>query len=379
MNKKIFTSIIVVCLTIFLLAGCDASTSSDDDYDYSEENPTYWEDDVDAGTLSDDDYDYSEGNPTYSEDDAVVSEDTNSSDTTSLDNVEITDEFARVVYAALKKHSFEKYKTVTAVQWLAYTQEEKHQAYEDFSAIHKELGFKVNLEDAWIRGMDEDAEFYSTDYYIFSFAIRQMGFDDPEVLFSLYNYAQGLDEEKYKSLHPKILSAADDITVEYYVGSYLLCIGGTHNIVQMTQKWTDQESSFIQTGSVTPTSTKDAFKDIDMDYTIGGEDGYFQQADFGAADLLPVFKAIGAIDKNGKMIQGQIQISAKGAFDAPKLFVLTQQSDGIIKFSVVEYDKDSTVYDWNGEVFTTSERCCFDKDGNFLYIDEAGTLQMIPA
>lgn len=178
-------------------------------------------------------------------------------------------------------------------------------------------------------------------------------------------------------LHPEILAVADDPTVEYYVGSYLLCVGEGHNIVQMTRDWTLEESWFVQSGSLTPISTGDIFEDISVSYSVGGEYGVFTEASFSNSDLLPVLDAIGALDADGSMRTEQIQICAKSSFDAPILFVLTQDYDGLITFAALWYNELDGEYVWDGWLYETTEHCCFDQDGNFCYIDEYGVFQMI--
>ncbi len=287
-----------------------------------------------------------------------------------------TDEFAREVYSAFMDNAIDQYEDIVTEEWLEFSAEEKERVYDSISAMLIQLGFHPVPLNGWIAEMDSDADFYS-DYYIRSFAIENMGYDDADGLWALFRYAEGMEEGAHGPLHPEILAAADVITIEYYLDSYLLCIGGTHCVTQMTREWMAQEPSFMQGGSVTPIDTGDIFENVSIDYIIYGENESFQRADFGDTDLLPVMRGIGAIADDGAMLGQQLQISARSTFNAPKLFVMTEAEDGLITFAVAVFDEASGIYNWDGEVIRTYERCCFDADGNFLYIDENGSLQTI--
>ncbi len=291
-------------------------------------------------------------------------------ETVSTGEIEKTTEFATMVYSVFSEFSYETYDDMTTEQWLELSAEEKQEAYETFAGIHEGLGLSVSPQEEWLSAMDEDAEFYS-ERYVSGYAITNMGFEDPETLLALYRYAKGLSEGNYQPVHPEILAAADSLTVEYYSGSYLLCLGGSHSVAHLTRGWTEQESSFMQSGFVRPVG------DDSRDYSIGGSEGSFTYADFGEFDLLPVLSGIGAIGESGELLGDQIDICARSMFDAPRLFVLTRQGDGPVTFAIAEYDADTGEYGWDGEVYMASDRCCFDVEGNFLYMDENGSLQTI--
>lgn len=343
--RKCIALVLTLCLLVFTLTACGDDSSDTAYEDYDEE--------------------------------ATTTDDTSLMDTLSLDDITITEAFARDVHTAMQTHSFENYNSITSEEWKTMGEEERHQVYEAFFGILTDLGFSVPTEEStWIEGMDEDADFY-TDYLIWDLAFQNLGFTGEDQLYALNSYIQGVDDGKYTSLHPEIFAAADDITVEYYEDQYLLCVGGNHNIAQLTKSWTTEESWFTQSGSVTPISTGDVFEDVSFSYSVGGSDGRFEEATFGEADLLLILKAIGAVAEDGTMQREQLQISAKSSFDAPQLFFLTQSDDGSIIFTVATYSEDDAMYVWDGKLFTTTERCCFDKDGNFCYIDNSGTLQTI--
>ena len=162
------------------------------------------------------------------------------------------------------------------------------------------------------------------------------------------------------------------MTIEYYTGSYLLCTGGDHNIQQMTFDWTVEENSFNVSGFITAVETDDIFTDESVSYTISGENGVFNSAEFGSADFLPIFESIGAIDENGAFLTQQINICAVNVFDAGTLFVLSEEDVGIITIAVVEYDESKGQYVWDGQTYTSGSRCCFNKDNEFYYADIEG-------
>lgn len=355
--KKYFALFLVICTFIAVLSACSNAPSNEDVYPDTMEEPmeeAYYEE------------------PTW--EDSTSSEQVN---TFSLDDTPITEEFAREVHTVMQAYSFDYYKGITSEQWKVFGCDEKNQMYEAFFGMLTELEFPVNVtKDAWILTMDEDAGFYS-DYRIWGFAFENLGLYGAETLASLRGYIQGIEDGKYSALNSEIFAVADDITVEYYEGKYLLCVGGNHNIAQITKSWTTEDSMFDQSGSVTPVSTGDIFNDIDLSYYIGGSEGVFEYADIGDTDLLAILKTMGAIGDSGTMLCNQIQISAKSCSNAPKIFVLSQNDDGIITVAVLEYSGDIGMYIWDGNLLTTSERCCFDNDGNFCYVGKNGTLQSI--
>lgn len=295
-------------------------------------------------------------------------------DTFSLDDMIITEEFAFEVHAVMQAHSFEDYKNIDAIQWGALNEEKKHQAYEVFFGILLDLGLPVNAEEvAWIKAMDEDADFY-TDYLMWGFAFQNMGFTEPEKLNLLDKYIQDIKEQKYAPLHPDIFNMADDITIEYNLGQYLLCTGGDHDMAQMTREWTTEETWFMTTGSITPVANDDIFEEERVEYSISGENGKMTTASIGEVNLLPVFRGMGALGEDGSMAHEQIQMSAKTTFDAPSLYILSEGTLGKINIAILKYSKDDKKYVWDNKVLVTNYRSCFSKDGAFCYIGENGEL-----
>jgi uncharacterized protein YxeA len=370
--KKIISIILIILLVIVGMMACkEENDDASNDYDQSQY------DDEDDSDLSGDEGE-NEGDD---EDEDKSSEETK---TFSLNDVAITVEFAQRVYTAMEEHSFESYRSIDTEKWKALSGEDKHQMYEAYLGMLEDLGFSVNTKDEqWLEHMDEDVDFYY-GYLVWGFAFKNLGLEEyngvngDEILVRLYTYISGIEAGKYEPLHPEIFDIADDMTVEHYVSQYLLCVGGMHNVAQLTKAWTKAESWFTQTGTITPISTGDSFKDKKITYSFDGSEGKFTDAILDETDYMDVLIALAAISEDGTMLNDQIQISTKNVFDARKIFFLTQDDSGLISFAILTYDENQVKYVWDGKIINTSERTCFDNDSNFCYIDENGILQKIP-
>lgn len=274
------------------------------------------------------------------------------------------------VYASYGEY-LDFYDEEATVKWESYDAGARALMYQQFSEIAQKLGLSTKRnESEWIEDMD-----YYTSGNLFYRGLLSLDADNDNhfpYLQSVYNYQKGLESGKYEPLDERILAAADNLTIEYYTGSYLLCTGGDHNIQQMTYDWTVEEDSFNASGSITAVKTDDIFKDESVSYYISGENGVFNNAEFGSADFLPIFKGIGAIDENGAFLAQQINICAVNVFDAGTLFVLSEEDHGIITIAVVEYDKSKGQYVWDGQTYTSRSRCCFNKENEFYYADIEG-------
>lgn len=289
----------------------------------------------------------------------------------------LTEARANEIYAVFQSRSYETYRAIenSAEAWNACSDAEKTRVFEDFSAMAQGLGFPVGVtESQWSEAMASNVGYYTYDWSAFlSLSLEIHGPRDLEYYADIYRYVRGVKDGKYPPLHPEILATADDITVEYRTGEYLLCVGAAHSIMEATKAWTTMDSFFYQSGSVTPIAdSPDA-----MAYSIGGEDGKMQSATFAETDFMPVFRDIGALAQDGSLQNEMLQICAIDASRAPVLYVLTQDASGLITVAVVRYDQSGGGYIWNGEMLTTKERCCFNDEDVFCYIDESETLQQI--
>lgn len=323
----------------------------------------------------DDDYDPYYGGNDYGDDDTK-------SAGADLFGGSITEELAYEIYSVMDSHSFEDYinGTYSGDEWNSYSGAVKTELFENVSAMANDLGLGYSTsESKWLDKMSQNVGSYSFWGSAFiSLSLNYGSQDKLENYVSIFHYVKGIEEGKYSPLHPEILAAADSLTVEYYIGSYLLCIGGSHNISQITyEAMTDESGIYYESGSVTAVDGADIFGDDNHSYTISGGDGAIESASFGDAELAYVFRAIGAVDGNGIMMNDQIQISAISTFNAPVLYIHTQDDSGLITVAPVRYNKSEKVYDWDGEMFTTQYRTCFNKSGVFCYIDENGILQQI--
>ena len=253
----------------------------------------------------------------------------------------------------------------------SYDADAKALMYQQFSGIARKLGLRTKRSEAeWIQDMDVYKS--GTLFYRALLSLDADNDNDLPYLQSVYSYQKGLKSGKYAPLDDRILAVADNLTIEYYTGSYLLCTGGDHIIQQMTYDWTVEEASFNASGSITAVKTDDIFKDESVSYYISGENGVFSTVEFGSTDFLPILRGIGAIDKNGAFLTQQINICAVNVFDAGTLFVLSQEESGIITIAVVEYDRSQGKYVWNGETYISRSRCCFNRDNEFTYADIEG-------
>ena len=216
--------------------------------------------------------------------------------------------------------------------------------------------------------------YYTFDWSAFlSLSLENQGPRDLEYYARIYRYVRGVKDGKYPPLHPEILATADDITVEYRTGEYLLCVGSAHSIAEATKAWTTMDSFFYHSGSFHPIAdSPDA-----MEFSIGGEEGKMQSATFAGTDFMPVFRGIGALAQDGSLQNEMLQICAISVSCAPALYVLTQDASGLITVAVVRYDQSKGSYVWNGEMLTTKERCCFNDEDVFCYINENETLQQM--
>lgn len=256
-------------------------------------------------------------------------------------------------------------------KWESYDADARALMYEQFLEIAPELGLSTN-ESEWIENMD----YYSSGTLFYRALLSLDANNDTHLpyLQSIYNYQKGLESGKYDPLDDRLLAVADNLTIEYYTDSYLLCTGGDHSIQQMTYDWTVKESSFGVNGSITAVKTGDIFKDESVSYYINGQNGVFENAEFGSTDFLPIFKGIGAIDENGAFLSEQIDICAVNVFDAEILYVLSREELGIITIAVVEFDESQGKYVWDRQTYTARDRCCFNKDDEFCYVDPQGDL-----
>ena len=353
--KKIIALLLCLCLLLPLLASCE-----DDSYD--------------GGYYYDDDEEYSDDDEEYGDDD----------DKNSLGEDPFTEELVYEIYSIMESYSFEKYKSIMDAEeiWNSYSDAEKKEVFEDFSSMAKELGLGFSADESkWRENMPENVDYYT----LWASAFLSLSLNDwdsqgkLETFVGVFNYVKGIEEGKYSPLHPEILGATDSVTVEYYLGSYLLCVGGAHNISQITYKaMTDEGGIYYESGGVTAVEGADIFSDDHLNYSISGGNGIIESVSFGDTEFVPVLQAIGAIDGDGEMLNDQIQISAINVFNAPVLYIHTQDESGLITIAAVRYDQSSGNYNWDGAMFATTERSCFTKDGVFCYIDEDGILQQWP-
>lgn len=359
--KKIIVLLLSLCLLLPFLAACeDDSYSNGGGYFNDDENGNYSNDSIDDNDWNDD------GN----------------NNGNSLGKGPFTEESINEIYSIMNSHSFEEYRSIINGEetWNSYDDAAKSALFETFSSMAKELGFSFsNSESEWRDNMDEDCGYYALWANAFlSLSLNGDGQSKVENYASIFNYVKGIENGKYSPLHPEILAAADNLTVEYYIGSYLLCVGGNHNISQITYKaMTDEGGIYYESGGVTAVDGADIFSDDHLSYEISGGNGIIDSVSFGNTEFVPILQAIGAIDGDGLMLNDQIQISAINVFNAPVLYIHTQDENGLITVAVVRYNQNSGAYEWNGEMFNTSERTCFTKDGIFCYIDDNGTLQHI--
>ncbi len=341
-------------LLVFTLTACG---SDDLDYDYpsgdSQSHPEY-----DADSDPDDRWD-----------------DGNSGGDASLLDEPMTPERAEAIFTAFAVNSYEDYVELSEEAWQAISADERTAMYEKFSAIAEEIGLKVSKsESEWLASMDWNIDTSN----LFLCALMSLGYNNTAemtYLQSVYSYQKGVYDGKYMPLPDEILAVADNLRVEYNSGSYLLCVGGDHNIEQVTYEWTTQEESFYTSGSVTAVKTDDIFTNVKVPYSINGQNGVFANAKFGETDFLPIFKGIGAIDDNGAFLTEQIDICAVNVFDAEILYVLSREELGIITIAVVEFDEAESKYVWDGQTFTARDRCCLNRDNEFCYVDLEGSLQ----
>lgn len=297
--------------------------------------------------------------------------------TFSIDDIPITEAYIGQVYKVMQLHSLDDYKTITTEEWMMFDQNKKHQVYEVFLSILLDLEFPVNTkEETWMEEMDRLADFYQ-ERMIWFYAFESLGLTGGDKLSALHSYAQGIEDEKYEPLHPEILAVADSVTIEYHRGEYMLCLGGEHEIIHLTKEESTQESCFELDGFIVAIPKEDMFETEHIDYTIAGEDGKMTLAEVGDAELLSVFKAMGAIGEDGSMVHKKIQISANDSFNAPSLYILSETDQKEIKIALMKYSQSSEKYVWNNQLLTTSERTCFSKDGYFCYINKDGELSQI--
>ena len=102
-----------------------------------------------------------------------------------------------------------------------------------------------------------------------------------------------------------------------------------------------QEPSFYLSGSVCP-----AAGGSPTDYSLGGENGLFQTANVGKTDLLPVFKALGAIAAGGSLQREQVQIQRKKHLSRAQAFCVYTGPGRYGYFAVLEYRGSG--YAWDG-------------------------------
>jgi len=356
--KKIITLLLGLCLILPGLASCkekDDVSNDTADYEYNDDNY------IDE---NDENYDDTEENTGFALIDGIM-----------------TEELAYEIYTIMDLYSFGEYRYITDSEetWNAYTDDEKTELFENISAMATELGliYSCSSESEWLEKMNEDVNYYS----LWASAYMSLSMDTEsqrkmETCSNVYYYVQGIEDGKYSPLHPEILAKTDSYTVEYYQGDYLLCIGGSHNITQITREFANNDYGiFTQSGSVTSVVKEDIFESEDASYYISGGEGKFENVDFGDADFIPILQSLGAADDDGTLINEQIQISAITLFNAETLYIHTQDGEGLIKFAVVRFNEDTNLYEWDGEIFVTPERTCFGEDKIFRYIDENGTLQ----
>lgn len=344
--KRRYMCVALVLAAVMLVFGLTACEPNDSDMDYSDS------DSVDESEYSDD----SEEDPS------------------SLSDERMTAERAEAIYVAFADNSYEDYLELGQEAWDAKTAEERTAMYKEFCVIAEQIGLKVSRnESEWLESMDWNIEMYN----LFLCALVSLDLDNDtqiKYLQSVYSYGKGVHDGKFEPLDENILAVADNLRVEYNLGTYLLCVGGDHSIEQITYEWTTQEESFAASGSVKVVVTDDTFADTSVSYSINGQNGVFETAKFGTTDFLPIFKGIGAIDENNAFLAEQIDICAVNVFDAEILYVLSQEDIGLTTIAVVVYDDSRGEYVWDGQTYLTHDRCCFNKDGEFCYVDMEGDL-----
>ena len=359
--KKRFLSITLALMSALLIFSLTACGSEDSDYDApaadSQSQPQYDADSAPDGG-GDDSWD-----------------DGDSGGDASLLDEPMTPERAEAIFTAFAVNSYEDYMDLREEAWQAMSADERTAMYEEFSAIAPEMGLTVSKsESEWLESMDWNIDTYN----LFLCALMSLGSNNSAELTylqSVYSYEKGIYDGKYGPLPDELLAVADNLRVEYHSGSYLLCVGGDHNIQQMTYEWTTQEESFYASGSVTAVKTDDIFTDMKASYSINGENGIFKSAKFASTDFLPIFQGIGAIDESGAFLTEQIDICAVNVFDAEILYVLSREDIGIITIAVAVFDEAQEQYVWDGQTYMARDRCCFNRDNEFCYVDLDGNLQ----
>jgi hypothetical protein len=360
MKRNLFLSTAAVLVAVLLVFALTACGSAEAEYSYTS---VTGEDSMEDSSWEDDpvdEYDEYEDDQAPSVGDGMTA--------------------ARVeeIYTILKDAFYEEYNLYTAeeatAEWETYDDEMRTLLYEQHCEIARELGIPVNFDEYdWIEYMNSDTRYNN----LLVRSLLSLGNNDVQYLskmIGVYTYQKGVIEGDYESLHDDILATADDLTVEYYTDTYLLCVGGNHLIEQMVRGWSVEEESFGAGGTITAVKEDDTYDAVKVSYAVNGANGVFNTAEFGGTDILPILRDMGAIDDSNTFLAEQIDICAVNVFDAEQIFVLSQEYSGTITIAVLTYDEIASAYVWDGQILTTDERCCFSKDNRFYYIDYEGYL-----
>lgn len=285
----------------------------------------------------------------------------------------LTDERVEEIYAYMQQLQFDRYWSEFREHWLEYSEEERT------ALLQSAMDFAAAMGIRYTNDMDaaqENAEWYfvtaETEYCLWSVVCESVGIQssDQTYLNSIYFYAKGLADGEYSPLHPEILATATDLSIS----NQKLCAGSNSNISHISRL--DENGNFFTTGSVQAVDADglDGF----VDYQISIHEHMFATAEFGDADLLPALQAIGAITDDGMLADTAVQICAVNLFDAKRLFLLFRDEAGTTHITTVTFDEGAQQYVWDESAYTTTETACFNADGDFCYIDESGSLQLIP-
>lgn len=309
--------------------------------------------------------------------------DENAPDTAPGEGTGMTPERMEEIYSLMIACSYEEYVGMGGREWHALPAAEKTAFIENLLLLADSLGADtsgrdlpamVDSFDTW-HYADEDEAGYGAS--LWTTGARMLDIPDFSYYQSVYSYKKALEAGEIAPLPDPLIPLADSFEPQRYVDLYLLCLGGDHQIANITREWATKESSFMYSGSI------DAFEadgfEGSRSFSYSGSDGVLGRMDIGnSTDALPVLAAIGATSADGTLLHDPIDFYAVSLWEAPQLYILSKDESGTVHIAMLSFNRQSDAYEWDGNLYVTNDLCCFSRDGNFCYVDENGTLQTLP-
>lgn len=89
---------------------------------------------------------------------------------------------------------------------------------------------------------------------------------------------------------------------------------------------------------------------------------------------MELFVKMGATTSSGEIISDPIQFVAKSEWDAPQVYILSKDEQGIVQIAKLSYNANTEQYELEGEIAITGEMCGLSEAGDLFYMSISGNV-----